>query len=115
MKKSRRAKACDISRSVKRAVYARDGGMCILCGRPGLPNAHFIPRSHNGLGIEENILTLCPDCHMRYDQSPQRAEIRARLEAYLKRQHPGWDEKNLYYRKVEYEQGNHHRKPGGRS
>ena len=99
MKKSRRAKACDISRSVKRAVYARDGGICILCGRPGLPNAHFIPRSHNGLGIEENILTLCPECHMRYDQTEARAFLRSILERYLRRHYPGWEETELYYHK----------------
>lgn len=99
MKKSRRAKACDISRSVKQAVYARDGGMCILCGRPGLPNAHFIPRSHNGLGIEENILTLCPECHMRYDQTEARPMLRVVFRKYLFDKYRGWNEENLVYKK----------------
>lgn len=99
MKKSRRAKACDISRSVKRAVYARDGGICILCGRPGLPNAHFIPRSHNGLGIEENILTLCPECHMRYDQTEARTMLRVVFRKYLSAKYRGWNEENLVYKK----------------
>lgn len=97
--KSRRAKACDFSRTVKKAIYERDGGICVLCGKPGLPNAHFIPRSHNGLGIEENGLTLCPDCHRRYDQTEARPMLRLVLEKYLRSKYPAWDKEKLYYRK----------------
>lgn len=99
--KSRRTKACDITQSVKRAVYERDSGMCVLCGKPGMPNAHFIPRSHNGLGIEENILTLCHDCHRRFDQTEARSFIRPVLERYLRTKYPGWNIEKLYYRKAD--------------
>ena len=98
--KSRRTKACDSSKSVKVSVYERDGGLCVLCGRPGSPNAHFVPRSHNGLGVEENILTLCPDCHRRFDQTEARALIRPVLERYLRTKYPDWNIENLYYRKA---------------
>ena len=97
--RSRRAKACDITREVKKSVYKRDKGLCILCGRPGNPNAHFIPRSHNGLGIEENIVTLCKDCHYDFDNTDRRKIIEERIRQYLNLKYPSFDENKLYYRK----------------
>lgn len=99
--KSRRAKACDFSRAVKKAIYERDGGLCVLCGRLGAPNAHYISRAQGGLGIEENGLTLCNECHRRYDQTEARAFIRPVLERYLRSKYPDWDIKKLYYRKAD--------------
>ena len=96
---SKRTKALAIPESVKRAVYERDGGRCVLCSRFGEPNAHFIARSHGGLGIEENIVTLCPECHRRYDQTTDRKWIREYLQDYLVRQYPGWDVTKLIYKK----------------
>lgn len=98
MAKSRRTKALEIPPKVKQKVLERDGA-CIWCGRPGQPNAHFIARSQGGLGIEENILTLCLDCHRRYDQTDQRAKMREYFKNYLQEQYPGWDESKLYYKK----------------
>ena len=43
--KSKRTKACEISLKTKERVYQRDGGLCIKCHRPGIPNAHYIRRS----------------------------------------------------------------------
>ena len=100
--KSKRAKALDISQAVKAAVYERDGGRCVLCGRPGAPNAHFIPRSQGGLGIEENVVTLCIECHNRYDNGAFRAQTEAELEAYLRGLYPDWSREKLYYRKEGY-------------
>lgn len=96
---SRRAKACDITKQVKEAVFERDNGLCILCGRPGKPNAHFIPRSSNGLGIEQNIITLCTECHRDFDNTPRRKNLRTVIATYLKCCYPDWDETKLYYRK----------------
>lgn len=92
-------KATRIPDAVKRAVWARDNGRCIVCGRAGSPWCHFIPRSHGGLGIEQNIVTLCHDCHRRFDQSAERASMKAYLAAYLKGCYPEWDESKLIYRK----------------
>lgn len=98
--KSKRTKACDISPKVKNAVWERDNHYCVLCGNPAaMPNAHFIPRSQGGLGIEENIVTLCNHCHREYDATTNRSEIREELGLYLKSKYPNWDEKNLYYRR----------------
>lgn len=98
MAKSKRTKALEIPPKVKQKVLERDGA-CIWCSRQGLPNAHFIARSQGGLGIEENILTLCPDCHRRYDQTDERAKMREYFKNYLQEQYPGWDETKLYYKK----------------
>lgn len=95
----KRTKALAISHDVKRRVYDRDGGCCILCGRRGNPNAHYISRAHSGLGIEENIVTLCPDCHRRYDQSVERISIGRMVAEYLQDHYPDWDESKLIYRK----------------
>lgn len=100
--KSKRTKALDISPEVKKAVYERDGGRCVLCGRTGFPNAHFIPRSQSGRGIEENVVTLCIECHNRYDNGAFRAQTEAELEAYLRGLYPDWSREKLYYRKEEY-------------
>lgn len=97
--KSRRAKACDFTREAKAAIHERDHGLCILCGKPGQPNAHFIPRSQGGLGIEENGLTLCWPCHQKYDNSPARPVLKEVFRGYLMEFYPGWDEKKLYYDK----------------
>ena len=100
MAKSRRTKSLDIPPSVKSAVWERDGQRCILCSSIyGQPNAHFIPRSHGGLGIERNVVTLCPTCHTRYDQTTERAAIKLVLAEYLAVHYDGWCEGDLYYRK----------------
>ena len=98
---SKRAKALAISKDTKRAVYHRDGGLCVNCKRPGNPEAHFIPRSKGGLGIPENILTLCPECHRRFDQGPRMARVGMReyFRDYLMSKYPDWNEDDLIYRK----------------
>lgn len=98
-RKSRRAKACDISPHTRAEVAERDGGLCVLCGRMGSPNAHFIPRSAGGLGIARNIVTLCHDCHRRYDQTANRPHLRRLIRAYLQSVYADWNENDLYYGK----------------
>lgn len=96
----KQTKACSIPRKVKDAVWKRDLHSCILCGsRLAFPNAHYIPRSEGGLGIEQNIVTLCADCHRAYDQSPVRKQYRVLIKQYLKSKYPDWDEKELVYHK----------------
>lgn len=98
----KRTRALDIKSSVKRDVWERDGHCCILCGNPhAAPNAHYIPRSQGGLGIAENVVTLCFTCHNRYDHTTERKTIREQIRAYLEGQYPDWDEQKLYYKKWE--------------
>lgn len=95
----KQTKATSITAAVKKAVWARDGGRCVLCGRAGNPWCHYISRAQGGLGRPENIVTLCDPCHRRLDQSADRAALKAALANYLSSIYPGWDESNLVYRK----------------
>lgn len=99
MSKAKRTKALEIPPKVKAAVYERDGGACVWCAKRGEPNAHFIPRSQGGLGIEENVLTLCWGCHMEYDQTTNRGRMRAFFKRYLKSKYPDWKESKCIYKK----------------
>ena len=101
---SKRALALAISEETKQRVWCRDAGRCVWCGRRGAyvhPEAHFIPRSKGGLGIPENILTLCRPCHENYDHGDlrQRQLMRDRFREYLKHYYPEWDETKLIYHK----------------
>lgn len=89
----------DIPRKVKEKVYERDNGHCIFCGQVGFPNAHFIPRSHGGLGIEENIITACLECHNNMDNSDKRQIYLERAGMYLKSVYPDWNKEALVYNK----------------
>lgn len=99
-----RLKAVGISPEVKKRVAERDSwdgwNCCILCGSPeGQPNAHVVPRSDNGMGIEENVVTLCWNCHQRYDNTEERNALKSEIIAYLKGFYPDWDERNMRYEK----------------
>ena len=98
---SKQARAKSISSTVKMIVYNRDSGRCVYCRRPGNPEAHFIPRSKGGLGVPENILTLCRECHDKYDfgTREQREGMREEFREYLMSKYPHWDEEQLTYRK----------------
>ena len=106
--KSRRSKATDIPKRVKDEVWNRDRGRCVVCGNSYnvMPNAHYIPRSKGGLGIPENIVTLCtaltPNrCHERFDNGTraEREAIGNIIREYLKAHYPDWDESKLIYTK----------------
>lgn len=64
-----------------------------------MPNAHFIPRSSGGLGIEQNIVTLCSECHYRYDMTTEREQIKKLIKNYLSRKYKNWNEDELIYKK----------------
>ena len=47
-----------------RAVLQRDGWRCQFCGCMQQLQVHHIQfRSHSGDDSEENLITLCVDCH----------------------------------------------------
>lgn len=99
--KTKRSKACDIPQAVKQKVWERDGARCIICGSPtAMPNAHYIGRAQGGLGVEQNIVTLCQTCHHTYDNSPKRPVYREYIKKYLIDKYgAGWDEEQLVYNK----------------
>ncbi len=86
MYKSQRSQETDISKKVKDVVWDRDEHMCIFCGSPyAHPEAHVIPRSKGGLGIEQNIITVCRRCHNLLDQSSKREKMQKQAQKYLER------------------------------
>lgn len=97
-----RTKQSRIPKKVKAAVYKRDEEHCIVCGG-WVPEecacCHYISRGRLGLGIEENIVTLCIDCHYRLDNGNVAREY---IRDYLKRKYPGWDERKLVYSKWDW-------------
>ena len=109
----KRTKALQIPIEVKKAVAERDKvndwTCCVYCGLPApseaplaFSNAHYIARSQGGLGIEENILTLCPNCHKAFDQSSDagvRQYLKEIFKAYLESKYENWREDDLVYKK----------------
>ena len=92
-------KATNISREVKLRVYERDKGRCIICGSPGLPEAHYIRRSQGGLGIEQNIVTLCRECHREFDEGKRHREYKEKIQDYLFRFYPDFNDYDRLYHK----------------
>lgn len=102
-KKHKRTKATDIPYEVKVAVWNRDNHRCVFCGKVvgvECANAHFIPRSAGGLGIEENIYTGCPECHNEQDNGLNTKLYDANLKRYLKGIYgEKWSIEELIYKK----------------
>lgn len=97
---TKRTKALTISPKVKAVIWERDGCRCVVCGScEAAPNAHYIARSQGGLGIEENIVTLCQTCHHDFDFSPRRFELAILIREYLQSKYPYWNDDDLIYRK----------------
>ena len=101
-------KARDFNRKAKIAISERDSidwwPCCVYCGAAApaplaWSNAHFISRAQGGLGIPENGLTLCPECHRRYDQTTAREEMREFFRRYLESCYQYWNQDDLIYRK----------------
>lgn len=106
--KTKRSKATDIPMNVKQKVWERDGGRCIVCGNNYnvMPNAHYISRAKGGLGIEQNVVTLCTTltknkCHHKYDNGTKEEHDRIEkiIERYLQSKYPDWKKDDLFYKK----------------
>lgn len=97
------SRACDINPKVKQRVWDRDGHCCIICKSPyALPNAHYIRRSQGGLGIVQNIVTLCDECHNDFDNGSKRKENGEKIRNYLMGWYPDWNEEDLVYDKYRW-------------
>lgn len=84
---SKRRKATDISQRVRKEINERDRLTCVSCGRNyNLQIAHiYLPRSRGGLGVKENLATLCIECHLKYDNGrfEDQQQIKTRVHAYM--------------------------------
>ena len=53
-------------RELQRQVMERDGWRCQACGSMQNLQVHHLKfRSHSGSDIEQNLITLCAQCHAR--------------------------------------------------
>jgi len=53
-------------RELHQQVLERDGWRCQICGSMQHLQVHHLKfRSHSGEDLEENLITLCADCHAR--------------------------------------------------
>jgi 5-methylcytosine-specific restriction endonuclease McrA len=53
----------------RRALFARDGGRCVYCGRPAATIDHVVPRSRGGRHEWENVVSACSRCnHVKGDR-----------------------------------------------
>lgn len=95
----KRTKAVAITPQVRQRVEERDNYCCIFCGRPGRGEAHFIGRAQGGLGVEQNILTVCRECHFQLDNGQATKLYRQKAEAYLRAKYSDFDPSKLIYKK----------------
>lgn len=100
--KHKLTKATEISMKVKKIVWERDNHKCIYCDKwvdVYYANSHFIKRGQLGKGIEENVVTACPDCHYLYDFGTNSQEMINYTKEYLKSKYSDWNEEKLIYKK----------------
>ncbi len=98
--KSKRTKALSISPKVRQAVIERHNGRCLLCGDVGTDIAHYLSRgAQGGLGIEQNLVLLCRDCHFRLDQTTERKSLLIAVKHYLEAIYPGFRDEDRRYDK----------------
>lgn len=67
-----------------------------------LVQMHILLRGHSGgLGIEENIVTLCPECHYKEDFGQDTKLYEDYIENYLKGIYgANWNKEKLIYKKI---------------
>lgn len=98
-----RSKATDITPRVRAEVMRRDNHRCVYCNSPyALQIAHvFVNRSHGGLGVKENLVTLCIEHHMSLDNGrlEKSKPIRDVIEFYLRHNYGEIDIDSLKYKK----------------
>ena len=100
--KIQKSKATNISPKVKHIVWERDGHKCIFCGSyNAMPNAHVISRAYGGLGIEQNVVTLCPECHHEDDNGKNIKVYQQKIKSYLQSKYKDWKEEELIYKKYD--------------
>jgi len=58
--------------SLRKLILERDAWRCQACGRLGAVQVHHIrARSRLRPDAEENLITLCPECHRRIHLNKQ--------------------------------------------
>ena len=102
---NRRTKSLQISPETRRKVEERDSidgaPCCVFCGTPyGVRGeAHYIKRSQGGLGIEQNLLTVCRPCHHELDFGRWRDEMLNHARRHFESKYEAWNEDELKYKR----------------
>lgn len=101
--KSKRSRACEFSSDERKAIYERDFQRCVICGGTyRLTIAHMISRAYGGLGIRQNGVLLCMQCHDAMDNGSNK-ELRVAYQKfvrnYLEQQYPDFPDDRRIYRK----------------
>lgn len=101
----------EFSQKERKKIYERDNGQCIFCSMNYHMEGtnwfnlqidgvmHYIPRSQNGLGIEQNGALGCKHHHYMLDHGSRREEMLDIFKQYLKAHYKDWDESKLIYSK----------------
>ena len=113
MTKTEQTKSREFTPKHRKAIAERDNNQCIFCNMhyhmekatwndlqiDGI--MHYIPRSRNGLGIEQNGAIGCKWHHRMLDNgsSGRRDEMQNLFRQYLQSHYKDWDEKKLTYSK----------------
>lgn len=99
---SKVSRACEFSLAVRKRIKERDKG-CIFCqmfgysGYPATQIMHYVPRSHQGLGIEENGALGCVYHHQELDNGVNSEPYKRVFREYLQAHYPRWNETTLMY------------------
>lgn len=109
---TRSTKARQFSKITIAKIVERDGG-CIFCkmgfhmhsttnlGYQIQTLMHIVNKSQGGLGIEENGAVCCQYHHNQMDNGSDglRKEMQEMVSEYMIDLYPGWDRKELVYKK----------------
>ncbi|MFF5666839.1 HNH endonuclease [Streptomyces griseofuscus] len=75
------------SARVRREIFERDRRACVRCGLQAgvvpLELAFIVSPAHGGTSDPDNLITLCPNCHLAVDRTPRPSgeeEIWSRVE-----------------------------------
>lgn len=113
---SKLQRATEFSTKERKRIKDRDGG-CIFCQmqyhveecrdtylmQPS-QIMHYIPRSHQGLGIAKNGALGCIWHHMMLDNGKEgrREEMLRLFREYLQKHYQDWKEEDLRYKKYDF-------------
>ena len=68
----------DSYKGLRQQVLQRDGWRCQSCGRTTQLQVHHIRfRSRSGADAENNLITLCAECHSQLHQNEDRDTTKA--------------------------------------
>jgi len=102
----------EFDHKTRRAIHKRDRECCLFCTigyhlpeppqYPGeLQIMHIVPRSQNGMGVEQNGVLGCVWHHVMLDNGNKglRGEMLQILEDYMRVLYPGWTRESVIFHK----------------